>query len=356
MTTPDEPPDYRYFNFAPASHADVGYALGQADPPFKMQSWWARPASPVFAQACFDVVREMHPPLADEFLAYADAQRLDPKTLWQLCCRVNLKARIKAGGHEEGEGCSTFAWYPAYTADLPSTALIGRNYDYWPMQTRRQRIRFVPNAHAYASIGARGGVPGGRYDGINEHGVFASLHVVMTDNPSDDEVKPGVPFHLVARMALELCRTAREAADLLLHLPHLSSLNYLLADKHEAFVIEADPRCVRVLPMTGTVMVATNHFRHPDMLFLQGRRVKTNSECRLNFLNTAAFIESCHAASLLDYAERIMADRTAPVCGSSGSLTTLWSCVAELGGGRIRYAAGAPGIVAYEEIESLSER
>jgi hypothetical protein len=260
---------------------------------------------------------------------------------------------------EQGEGCSTFAIYlPSPRASLLArrgrasdalgeVAFVGRNYDYWPMQTRRQRIRFVPNAHAYASIGARGGVPGGRYDGINEHGLFASLHVVMTDNPDEDEMKPGVPFHLVARLALELCRTAREAADLLLHLPHLSSLNYLLADRHEAFVIEADPRRVRALQIEGDALAATNHYRHPDMEPLQGRRVNTNSECRLNFLNRADDLPSLEAV------ERIMADRTAPMCGVSGSLTTLWSCVADLNSGRIRYAPGAPGVVRYEEIQTL---
>ncbi len=49
-----------------------------------------------------------------------------------------------------------------------------------------------------------------------------------------------------------------------------------------------------------------------------------------------------------------MADRTAPVCGLSGSLTTLWSCVAELGSGRIRYAPGAPGFVPFEEMPTLA--
>jgi predicted choloylglycine hydrolase len=306
----------------------------------------------------------MHPPLADEFLAYADAQRLDPKTLWQKCCRVNLKAHIRATVHEEqGEGCSTVAWYPAqdsYRANLglscvPPVAIVGRNYDYWPMQTRRQRIRFVPNAHAYASIGARGGVPCGRYDGMNAHGLFASLHVVMTDNPGEDEVKPGLPFHLIVRMALELCRTAREAADLLLHLPHLSSLNYLLADKHEAFVIEADPRRVRLLERDGNVLAATNHYRHPDMKPFQGRRVNTNSECRLSFLMSPLRPVAPSIKELLANAERAMADRTAPMCGTSGALTTLWSCVAELGSQHICYAPGPPGVVAYEEVESFSD-
>jgi hypothetical protein len=36
-----------------------------------------------------------------------------------------------------------------------------------------------------------------------------------------------------------------------------------------------------------------------------------------------------------------------PMCGTSGALTTLWSCVAELGTRQIRYAAGPPTITPY---------
>jgi hypothetical protein len=263
---------------------------------------------------------------------------------------------------------------------------VGRNYDYLPQQARRQRIRFAPDCCANASIGARGGVPCGRYDGVNAHGLFASLHVVMTDTPGEDEVPPGVPFYLVVRMALELCHTAREAADLLARIPHLSSLNYLVADAHDAFVIEADPRRVRVLERPSTlrqaqgsgwdVLAVTNHFRHPDMMPLQGGRTFTNSECRLAFLqrqvkhrdkedledkgereglslSPSSPLSFVSVNQLLDRAEAIMADRTAPVCGLSGSLTTLWSCVAELTTKRIRYAAGAPGVVPYADMPAF---
>ena len=378
-----EAPDYRTFDLR-GSHAHVGYALGQADPPFRMQFWWSQPPSMRFADSCWDVVHDIHPHLMDELRAYADAQRLNVRELWQKCCRVNLKAKVRLapsppGGADWGEGegstegCSTFAWFTP-TPALPRMAgegavVVGRNYDYLPQQARRQRIRFAPDCCANASIGARGGVPCGRYDGINEHGVFFSLHVVMTDTPSEDAIKPGAPFHLVGRMVLELCHGAREAADLLARIPHLSSLNYLVADAHDAFVIEADPRRVRVIERPSTtaqdaqgsgcdVLAATNHFRHPDMLLLQGGRAFANSECRLSFLLNHDEHKEHEGArrsvdDLLDYAETIMADRTAPVCGLSGSLTTLWSCVAELTTKRIRYAAGAPGVAAYEEMPAL---
>ena len=336
---PSEPPDYRFFDLR-GSHAQIGHLLGSQDPPFVMQPWWAAPPTPTFARDCAALMREVHAPLMEELAAYADAQSWDADLLWQHCCRVNLKARFRLGP----EGCSSFAWY------TNQHAIVGRNYDYWPLQARRQRIRFHPDGHAFATLGGRGGVPCGRYDGMNEHGLFVSLHVIMANTP--DDVPPGVPFHLVDRLALELCRTAREAVELWTRIPHLSSLNYLAADPHEAFVVEADPRRVRVLDMQDGLIAATNHYRHPDMQPLQGNRVLTNSNCRHRTLSDLnRFPRECpDVEALLSHARSMMADRTAPVCGVSGSLSTLWSWVAELGSRRIQYAPGAPHVTPYEEI------
>ena len=338
-----ESPDYRFFDLT-GSHAELGYLLGRNDPPFAVQPWWAPVAALDFTRECAAVMRDVHAPLMDEFHAYAEAQQVDEDLLWQQCCRVDLKARFRLGP----EGCSTFAWHGN------GHAVIGRNYDYWPMQARRQRIRFspAPNGGLNASLGARGGVPCGRYDGVNQHGLFVSLHVIMTDTP--DPIRPGVPFHLVGRLALELCHTAREAVDLLERIPHLSSLNYLVADAREAFVVEADPRQVRVLAdAPHGVIAATNHFRHPDMRALQGRRLTRNSSCRVDFLSTQParwLADARGVGELLDAAESIMADRSAPVCGTGGALTTLWSCVAELNSRRVRYAAGAPHVTPFVDI------
>ena len=356
MTGPaeaDEAPDYRLFDLRCAHH-ELGYELGAEDPPFRTQAWWARSPSVAFAADCAAIVRELHAPLMDELAGYAEAQRIDVRELWRHCCRVNLKARVRAhpGDQAEGpgEGCSTFVWRGT------DFAIAGRNYDYHRGQARRQRIRFEPVGDAYASIGARGSVPCGRYDGINDHGVWASLHVVMTDTPADDEVRPGVPFHLVSRLALDLCRSAREARDLLANIPHLSSLNYLVADRHEAFVIEADPRRVRVLALSPSeTIVATNHFRHPDMQPLQGQRPLANSNDRCAFLGRGPSHEA-RPSEAMATAERALADGSVPVCGQTGWLTTLWSAVADLNTGRIRYAPGAPDRTAYEELPPLVRR
>jgi hypothetical protein len=360
-----EAPDYRVFDLR-GDYAYIGYVLGQADPPFKMQPWWWPPPSSRFAEACLDVVKDIHPHLIDELRAYADAQRLPLREFWRCCCRINLKARISVAdlpalSSDSGaaEGCSTFVRYVSARSAAGGSgarrAVVGRNYDYLPKQTRRQRIRFVPDCCANATIGARGSVPAGRYDGLNQHGVFASLHVVMTDAPGETEIKPGVPFHLVVRLALELCRTAREACDLLTRIPHLSSLNYLVADPDEAFVVEADPRRVRVIEQEGEVLAVTNHYRHPDMLGLQGGRASANSACRLAFLMQQGGWDNVRddIDELLGAAARVMADRSAPICGLQGATTTLWSCVAELTTRRIRYAAGLPCCTPYQEMPAF---
>ena len=49
----------------------------------------------------------------------------------------------------------------------------------------------------------RGSVPAGRYDGVNDAGLFVCLHVVLADEPNI--ARPGVPFHLIPRILLEAC-------------------------------------------------------------------------------------------------------------------------------------------------------
>ncbi len=358
-----EAPDYRWFDLR-GDYAHIGYVLGLADPPFQMQPWWWPPPALGFTDACLEVVKDVHPHLVDELRAYADAQRLSFREFWQRCCRVNLKARLSAVGLSApataiAEGCSTFVRYvnvrAAQSGLTTRRAVVGRNYDYLPQQARRQRIRFVPDCCAHATVGARGSVPAGRYDGLNQYGLFASLHVVMTATPHEADISPGIPFHLVVRLVLELCRTARQACDLLTRIPHLSSLNYLVADPQEAFVVEADPRRVRVIEQEGDVLAVTNHYRHPDMLKLQGGRASAHSVCRLTFLMQSADWAGAEddVDGLLDAAARIMADRSAPMCGVQGAMTTLWSCVAELTTRRVRYAAGPPCSTPYQELATF---
>lgn len=345
-------PDYRFFDLA-GNHSDLGYELGTIDPPFVPQTWWAQPTSQHFANECLAVLYDLYAPLVDEHRAYAEAQKKPFAAFWRYCCRVNLKAQFRVTAHivhNGAEGCSSVA------LRVGGRMVVGRNYDYWSHQTRRQRILFTPHPStsvgllALRNIGARGSVPCGRYDGMNLNGVFISLHVVMTDMLDETDIRPGIPFHLVVRLALEQCSTARQARDLLLRIPHLSALNYLVADENEAFVIEADPRAVRVREEDDGNAVATNHFIHPDMRQFQGRRSVHNSHCRHAFLRTQTPPHTADPDEAFAYLERLMADRSVPLCGNAGGLNTLWSCVAQPYLRRIRYAAGAPTHVAFYDM------
>lgn len=209
----------------------------------------------------------------------------------------------------------------------------------------RQRIRLSPE-RGRPSLGTRGSVPAGRYDGVNSAGLFACLHVVLADAP--DRPRPGAPFHLVPRLILETCRSVREALDLIVRLPHMHPFNYTLADASGALAsVEAHPTRVRTLdpdltPDGRPIVAAANHYRHPDMRpFQRGRKLDHSIRRR-----TA--LASSDSVASLDALASALSDHASGVCGHSGGHTTLWSLLADLTARAVRYAAGAPCAAPFE--------
>jgi len=334
-TTPDHTdnisPDYRVFDLRGA-HFDIGRALGQATPRFENMPWWS-PSPPLdFALACAALVGDIHPPLLDESRGYAEAQSLHYEDLLQGVCRLSLRQRAVGG-------CTSFA------LRRDGRIVVGRNYDFRTLQRMRLRIRLAPDA-ALPSLGMQGSMPGGRYDGVNAHGLFVSLHVVMADEP--EERAPGVPFHQVPRIVLERCRTVDEAVDLVARMPHLNAFNYLLADPARFVAVEAHPARVRIVEPEGDSLVVANHYRHPDMVALQGRRDRSASGRR------AARVEKLIAMGA--EVETILRDHVAPLCEHRPHNSTLWSVVADLDARRVAYAPGMPCAAAYRPVAWPSRR
>lgn len=319
-------PDYRVFDLR-GSHFDIGRALGQSTPRFEIVPWWS-PSPPLdFALACAALAGDVHPPLLDEYRGFAQAQSIRYEELLQGVCRVSLRQRAVGG-------CTSFAWR------REGRILVGRNYDFRTLQRMRLRIRLAPDV-ALPTVGMQGSVPGGRYDGVNAHGLFVSLHVVMADDP--EERAPGFPFHLVPRILLETCRTVDEAVDLVTRMPHLNAFNYLLADPARFLAVEAHPSRVRVVEPAGDWLVVANHYRHPDMVALQGRREATGSKQRAE--RAEALIEGDIEL------EAILRDHAGPLCEHRAHNNTLWSVVADLGARRIAYAPGMPCAVAHQAVD-----
>lgn len=325
--------DTRSFDLCGA-HYDLGYVQGARTLRFETPAWWPAPPDLAFARACAAILHDLHAPLLDELRGYADAQALPFDELLRGICRRSMRVRVaaaQAAAYPEG-GCSSFA-----RVEADGHVRAGHNYDFYSFQRVRQRIRLKPDL-GRPSVGMRGSVPAGRYDGVNDLGLFASLHVVISDEPG--EIRPGVPFHLLPRLVLETCATTRQAVDLLTHVPHLNPFNYLMADSGGALaVVEAHPSRVRVREpergsWDGPAIAATNHYGHPDMQPFQRGRKLTHSRQRLHALMAGA----------------ALADHAAPLCGHAGGHTTLWSVRADLTARTVAFAAGPPCQTVYDAV------
>lgn len=318
--------DYRAFDLRGSHHA-IGLTLGRANPRFRLMPWWSPAAERDFALDCLSIVGEVHAPILDEYRGYAEAQSIAYEELLQGICRRSLRQRVVGG-------CTSFAFRSA------DSMIVGRNYDFRTIQTMRLRIRLAPDA-ALPTVGMQGSVPGGRYDGVNEHGLFVSLHVVMADDP--DQLSPGIPFHLIPRLLLETCRDVDAALDLVTRIPHLNSFNYLLADPKRSVAVEAHPARVRVSGPADDVCVVTNHYGHPEMIALQGRRDVSGSQRRMD--RAMALLHD----DVIDV-RSIVCDHIAPLCDHRAGNSTLWSVVADLGRRQIAYAAGNPCTIAHQTV------
>lgn len=354
--------DYQALDLS-GSYYDLGRAQGLRTERFEVPAWWPAPPPLDFAKACEAQIAEVHPLLLDELHGYAEAQQVAYPELLRGVCRRSMRMRatapssplLSAGAsagrsHQEREPGTEEAIYPEggcsslAVVGADGHVRVGRNYDFHTAQRVRQRLRLKP-AGGRPTVGMCGSVPAGRYDGVNDRGLFICLHVALSDEP--ETVRPGIPFHLLPRLVLEACTTTRQAVNLLTHVHHLHSFNYLIADASgDLAVVEAHPEAVRVAEASHEGVAATNHYRHPDMTrFQRGRRL-SHSQARLDHLEAQRVRQrqgTEAAAALTDHASKL--------CGHAGGHTTLWSLQADLTARTVAYACGAPCETAYEEVQ-----
>ena len=339
------------------SHYDIGFAIGRGSSHFVLPNGWPEPPPLAFAQACARDIAAIHAPILDELYGHADAQAQPYEQLLRILCREKLGGR-PAYVPEQG-GCTSVAWR-APNGHL----LVGRNYDFYPIQRVRQRIHLAPEG-SRSTVGMRGSVPCGRYDGVNEAGLFVSLHVVLAIRP--ERSVPGVPFHLIPRLLLECCDSVPAAVDLLTQLPHIHSFNYLIADGTQCAVVECHAERLRILYPTcvsagsseqGDILAVGNFYRHPDIAPLQRHRRQTVSRQRIAYLESADWQHDLSArqpddapvSAELRLLQTALRDHSVPVCGHEGGHTTLWSCVADLTSRQILYSSARPCLTPYEAV------
>lgn len=323
--------DYRILDVA-GSHRDIGVSLGRHIALRKIERWGHEEPSQAFAEGCARVMESFHPGLVAEYSGYAEAYGV---SMADLLPHISLNMP-----NGEAGGCSAIVCRAA-----DGRILVGRNYDFFYRQRMRYVIRSAPSGY-YASIGSNSGLLGGRYEGVNENGLFVSMHSIMAKRAPS--VQPGVAFQLMVRIALETCSSAREAVRLFSEMPHIDSFSYTIADGKEMYVVETYPEAVRVFEGTGHLVV-TNHYRDPELRLLQGRRDLSNSLSRYARLDSLALAAQAGSRSL-DWLAGVLRDHQAPLCGHRDGIATLWSAVADLSERRVRYSFGSPCRNPYQEL------
>jgi predicted choloylglycine hydrolase len=322
-------PDYRIFDLI-GDHYACGFQMGRQTALRTIPTPGSRPIDLAFAQACADRVGYYHPALLDEYRGYADGQSRP----WEdVLPHFSLN-------HPAGKigGCSTLVWCAA-----DGRVLVARNYDFTSDQQSRYLIKTSPPCF-HAVLGTNASLIGGRYDGVNEAGLFVALHLVRWKEPAS--VGPAIPFHLAPRILLETCQTADQALTRLLDMPLMHAFNYVLADEREFFVVEVYPQARRVRQGKDRLIV-TNHFQHPDMEAYHGPRKATNSRQRQRRLEE---LWGMRRGDPWTWGQEILTDHVGPLCNHDRHLATLWSLVADLTRRRIAYSLGTPCEEPYVEL------
>lgn len=311
--------DYRVINLH-GSGAAIGEQMAQVlqrvPSPFRKWTW---EEDRQFLRGCADIVENVAPWLWQELATFAE--------------RIGLHAEqglfVRAGSL--AHGCSAVAWRAH-----DGRVLAGRTYDFY-MKMRTRHLLITHPESGFAHLGMNGGLVGGRYDGMNEHGLFVALHKVMAHRLDNHE--PGVPYHLLPRLALQSCRTANEAADLIMRLPHLSSFNYTLADANGTFIaLECYPGQPVYRRDGDDVIAVTNHYTSPQLVPLQGARPVADSQRRMAALEAIGDRWGDGWNATVD----AVSDHDSGVCSHREFGATLWAGVFDLGARRAAYSFGAP--------------
>ena len=321
--------DYRILELAGSPHENgrrLARELVRVPSPFRRNPW---EDDHDFLGACAAVLRSIHAPLWEEIAAFADALDLPPER------GLFLRAATIP------QGCSVVAWR---TSD--GRVLVGRNYDFYVQMPTRHLLRTTV-AGSFAHVGMNGGLVGGRYDGVNECGLFIGLHKVMADRAP--QYAPGVPYHLMPRLALDLCATTSETISLFHETPQLAPFNYTVADKRGDLArIECYPGLPLGVQRSDSVMATTNHYDSAALIPTIGLRPTAASRTREATLRNAVAHE--RGDPWVQTAQALR-DHTAPLCCHKEFGTTLWSGVFDLTNERVAYAFGPPCTTEYVEYE-----
>ena len=117
-----------------------------------------------------------------------------------------------------------------------------------------------PGLHSFVAVGWPALV--GVISGMNDTGLCVATLV----SRSESGMRPGMPYPLMYRQILERCTTPQEALELVKATRRGSANNLAVAaPQGDPLVIEFSPRAAVGRRPEGGVLLATNHFRTPEL-------------------------------------------------------------------------------------------
>jgi len=300
----------------------AGYIRGD---PERMKRYISKPLDPTkYGFDSFESLRSYYedicPRLTDELQGIADTLdvSLDSMPYWETSmCNPSMNT------------CSQFAILSSITDDGHS--YFGRNYDY--DTTRDDRVLFTTRPKGKARHIGFTAFLSGRHDGMNEHGLVASLTGGgISDIPL---IYRGVVIWVAIRSVLESCRNVKEALKLLEKIPvgDFDNLVLLDRDNNAAHVEYADgTKSVKQISSTDSdgYIFSVNHYTLPDTIEFneKNRFLITHSKLRSQAITSHL---KNHSPSITKQDIRNLLTTTHPhgLCNHyyNDGFGTLWSAI-----------------------------
>jgi predicted choloylglycine hydrolase len=153
--------------------------------------------------------------------------------------------------------CSHFALLPDRTTT--GSVLCGRSYEWSLEDEMTLRTVRIPGKAAHVGFSV---FVFGRYDGVNEHGVWVSMSAANPAVPLPETV--GLRFWTLLRAILDRASSVEDAIEIAKPFPLSFHLNLIVADKTgHAALIEKGPDVMEVKTAGEGYLFSTNHYTLP---------------------------------------------------------------------------------------------
>ena len=296
-----------------------------------------------FARRCEQIIGQYMPELLDEMRGVADGAEIDYDTIMTLTTTAPFAL-------DEIPGCSIVVVMPERTAD--GRMIIGRNFDMFEDVSKEGATTYLTYPEGYYASVGNCDIWVGRWDGLNEAGLFTATTALFLPNPRPS--LPGLVGWFTGRYILDHFATIDEAVEFVQSLPSTASGGRVIADRSgKAVVIEssAEGRQIRY-PEDGLLML-TNHAVCPMFAGKDcANEGYADSRARYHQLYELLHVESVIG---VENVKKAMSDHEAGICShkvdSSGRKdSTIWSMVAQPGARCMDIAEGHPCLVKYQAV------